>query len=102
MDLVQFAVLEGGCDRTIVFDILSSAHTWGLRNWTSEVLDDWVKKAVEEGNPKGAWLKAKLDELRKPNPQLTVHVGNYEMEDDILQVLGTGENRISEVRTRGI
>ncbi|KAF2502344.1 hypothetical protein BU16DRAFT_449228 [Lophium mytilinum] len=99
LDLVRFAVMEGGCDRTIVFDIMNTARTWGVRYWTSDILDDWVKKAVEEGNPKGAWLKVKLDELRS-NKALTSDVGNYEMEGDVLQVNGAGGSRVGEVRSR--
>jgi hypothetical protein len=100
IDMVKFAVLEGGCDRTIVFDILSTARTWGCRDWASNEIDAWIKKAVAEGNPKGAWLSKKLKELRRPNGNLTHDVGNYEMEDDVLRVRGYGGNRVNEVRTR--
>ncbi|KAF2817546.1 uncharacterized protein BDZ99DRAFT_431710 [Mytilinidion resinicola] len=99
LDLVQFAVLEGGCDRTIVFDIMNTARTWGFRHWASDVLDDWVKKAVKEGNPKGAWLRVKLEELRS-GKALTSHAGNYEMEGDVLQVRDNGGSRVNEVRSR--
>lgn len=63
---VRFAVMDGSCDRSIVYDIITTARTWGLRgnNWNCEKLDQWCEIMIEQGNPKGKWLKIKLAELR--------------------------------------
>ena len=40
---VRFAVLEAGCDRSIVYDLLATAQAWGVRNesWEDSELDEW-------------------------------------------------------------
>ncbi|KAF2275741.1 uncharacterized protein EI97DRAFT_434148 [Westerdykella ornata] len=66
LDLVRFAVIDGGCDRSIVYDTMNVAREWGLRysRWNCSILDDWCAEAIEAGNPKGRWLQLKLLELR--------------------------------------
>ena len=41
LDTVRFAVLEGGCDRSIVYDTMAAARMWNLREdgWKDEKLD---------------------------------------------------------------
>ncbi|KAF2469968.1 uncharacterized protein BDR25DRAFT_35833 [Lindgomyces ingoldianus] len=66
LDMVRFTVIQGGCDRSIVYDTMSTARTWGLRGdgWRDLKLDQWCKQKIAEGDPKGKWLKLKLEELR--------------------------------------
>lgn len=86
MEMVRFAVIEGGCDRTIVYDIMATARMWGYRYWEDSALDEWVQKAVEEGNPKGPWLRLKLKELRMMNGYMGVYTGDYTRDGDVLDV----------------
>jgi hypothetical protein len=67
LDLVRFAVVEGGCERSIVYDTMLTARMWGVKaeGWNDDVLDKWCEDRIQEGNPKGQWLKTKLAELRK-------------------------------------
>ncbi|KAF2005638.1 hypothetical protein P154DRAFT_315542 [Amniculicola lignicola CBS 123094] len=66
MDTVRFGVFEGGCDRSVMYDIMSTARTWGMRGaqWKCEKLDAWCDEQIKNGNPKGKWLQLKLMELR--------------------------------------
>lgn len=66
LDLIRFAVLEGGCERSIVYDLMDTARTWGLTGdgWNDDVLDKWCEEQAAAGNPKGSWLQRKLTELR--------------------------------------
>lgn len=64
LDLVRFAVLEGGCNRSVVLELMIAARAWGLRNWENVELDAWVARETARGNPKGKWLGLKLVELR--------------------------------------
>ncbi|KAF2122687.1 hypothetical protein BDV96DRAFT_4354 [Lophiotrema nucula] len=66
VDTVRFAVMDAGCDRSIVYDTMATARTWGLRGeaWNCEVLDQWCEGKIQEGDPKGEWLQLKLEELR--------------------------------------
>jgi hypothetical protein len=70
LDDVRFAVIEGGCDRSIVYDTMQAVRMWGVigTGWDCEILDRWCASAVEAGNPKGQWLKLKLQELRMAEP----------------------------------
>jgi hypothetical protein len=64
---VRFAVIDGGCDRSIVYDTMEAVRMWGVvgKGWNCEVLDQWCAYATANtGNPKGRWLKLKLEELR--------------------------------------
>jgi hypothetical protein len=80
---VRFAVVEGGCDRSIVFDTLKAAYRWGYHkpgwNWESEALDQWCEEAIKAENPKGKWLQLKLKELRRGS-YLVLHpkTGDYD------------------------
>ncbi|KAF2269773.1 hypothetical protein CC78DRAFT_528941 [Lojkania enalia] len=66
MDMVRFAVMEAGCDRSIVYDTMAMAREWGLRgdSWKCNKLDTWCEAKLEQGDPKGKWLQLKLKELR--------------------------------------
>lgn len=66
MATVRFAVMEAGCDRSIVYDIMATARTWGLRgdSWECPELDAWCDERIKSGDPKGKWLQLKLQELR--------------------------------------
>jgi hypothetical protein len=41
LGLVKFAVLEGGCDRSIVFELITAGRLWGHRRWEDVELDAW-------------------------------------------------------------
>jgi hypothetical protein len=65
LSMVRFAVIESGCDRSIVFDTISTAAKWGsVVSWECEELDEWCKERFQAGDPKGQWLKTILEELR--------------------------------------
>jgi hypothetical protein len=64
LGLIKFAVIEGGCDRSIVVDLMTAAKEWGLRRWNDPELDAWVVQQEQKGNRKGSWLRVKLDEVR--------------------------------------
>jgi hypothetical protein len=81
--LVKYAVLEAGCDRSIVLNLMTAAKEWGHRQWQDLELDAWIAREEAKGNPKAKWLKIKLDELRfgrMPDPT----TGDYR--GDILEV----------------
>jgi len=65
VEMVRFAVFEGGCDRSIVYDTMAAARIWNLRGdaWKDEELDNWCEERIKNGDPKGIWLKLKLEEL---------------------------------------
>lgn len=77
LDMVKFAVLEGGCERSIVLELMTAARAWGHRRWEDMELDAWVAQERAKGNLKAKWLGLKLMELRSgeyPDPD----TGNYE------------------------
>ncbi|KAF2398234.1 hypothetical protein EJ06DRAFT_532593 [Trichodelitschia bisporula] len=85
-DLVRFAVIEGECDRSIVFALMVAAKDWRTSRWEDAELDEWVEREEAKGNPKAAWLRLKLMEIRagaKSYPQ--AETGNYELPGDVLQ-----------------
>ena len=100
IELVRFAVLDGGCDRSIVYDIMASARSWGYRDWDDEALDKWVEQAIAHHNPKGKWLKLKLSELRRQGGFLGPHTGDYSIDGDELVVKNYKACRVSEIRPR--
>jgi hypothetical protein len=67
LEMVKLAVFEGGCDRSIVYDTMVTARTWGVRGdaWKCNLLDRWCEEQIHAANPKGKWLKIKLQELRQ-------------------------------------
>ena len=77
LDLVKFAVTQGGCDRSIVYDTMLTARLWGVKfeSWNDEELDKWCEDRIQEGNPKGQWLKTKLEELRKTKEEAEADKG---------------------------
>lgn len=84
LDLIKFAVIDCDCDRTIVFDLMVAAKGSRWSRWNDLELDAWVARKEAAGNPKGKWLKKKLEELRSGQwPDL--ETANYEA-FDILRV----------------
>jgi hypothetical protein len=69
LPMLRFAVMEAGCDRSIVYDTMTTARAWGLRGagWECAELDAWCKERIEVGDRKGKWLQLKLQELRATN-----------------------------------
>jgi len=89
LNLVKFAVLEAGCARSVVFELMTSAREWGHRRWEDGELDVWSKVEEGRGNPKGAWVGAKLGELRGgswPDAER----GDYTAMGDVLVVRNDG------------
>jgi hypothetical protein len=66
LESVRLAVFEGGCDRSIVYDLMLMARTSGVGgdDWTCVMLDAWCEEKIAAGDPKGTWLQTKLKELR--------------------------------------
>lgn len=76
---VRYAVLKGGCNRSIVYDTMLAASTWGnATSWECSELDNWCESQISSGDPKGRWLKTKLEELR-----VTSHPGKEYQGSDI-------------------
>jgi hypothetical protein len=64
-ETVRFAVIEAGCNRSIVFDTISTAAKWGsVVSWECEKLDGWCEERIKVGDPKGQWLRKILEKLR--------------------------------------
>jgi hypothetical protein len=65
LSTVRLAVMESDCDRSIVLDTMSTAAKWGtVTSWNCLELDKWCEERIKFGDPKGQWLKTKLDEVR--------------------------------------
>ena len=65
LETLRFAVLEAGCDRSIVYDTLLAASMWsspGIARYSAE-LYEWCDSQTLYGDPKGNWLRKKLEEL---------------------------------------
>jgi hypothetical protein len=87
LPMVRFAVLEGGCNRSIVYDLLSTASMWGtVISWECDELDAWCQERIKANDPKGKWLETKLKELRidrqlrkghLPDDRLDSKAGDY-------------------------
>ncbi|KAF1849225.1 uncharacterized protein K460DRAFT_87616 [Cucurbitaria berberidis CBS 394.84] len=77
LSTVRFAVMEAGCDRSIVYDTLSTANTSSKRSFSCDcaALEDWCEARMEKGDPKGQWLRAKLGELRNFSSQRQTYQG---------------------------
>ncbi|KAL7777967.1 hypothetical protein CFE70_004641 [Pyrenophora teres f. teres 0-1] len=64
LETVRFAVLEAGCDRSVVYDTLLAANMWtppGMTRYSAE-LYEWCESRTLKGDPKGRWLRKKLEE----------------------------------------
>ena len=92
---VRFAVIEAGCNRSVVYDTLCATPPWALKlDCDSDYsLDMWCIQAIAKGNPKGNWLRIKLNEVRLPpisggdwKLRLDPGTGDYEAEGDKLIV----------------
>ncbi|RMZ70746.1 hypothetical protein GMOD_00000879 [Pyrenophora seminiperda CCB06] len=75
LETLLFAVLEAGCDRSIVYDTLLTARMWNPPRY-SEELHEWCDTQALHGNPKGEWLRKKLDEWLVGD-YLNPNTGNY-------------------------
>jgi hypothetical protein len=66
LDTIRFAVLEAGCDRSIVYDTLVAAHAGGIRGgaWKCAVLDGWCAERIAAQDGRGKWLRDRLEVLR--------------------------------------
>lgn len=98
---VKFAVKEAGCDRTIVYTLMTSARKWGHRRWVDVELDAWVNEARKRNDPKGDWLALKLNELRIPGGFLSPDTGDYEAVGDALSTAFYDSNTLSAAFSNG-
>jgi hypothetical protein len=66
LETVRFAVMQAGCDRSIVYDTLIAANLWygKKRARYSPELHEWCDSRTADGDPKGRWLQKKLCESR--------------------------------------
>ncbi|KAH5078647.1 hypothetical protein HBH95_095400 [Parastagonospora nodorum] len=65
LSTIRFAVMECGCDRSVVYDTISMANHWGkVRSWECAELDRWCEERISMGDPKGLWLQIELSLLR--------------------------------------
>jgi hypothetical protein len=80
LETVRFAVMEAGCDRSIVADTMNTVCAWGLRggHWECASLDAWCEERIEAGDSKGRWLRLKLQELRAANQKIDFETGKYD------------------------
>jgi hypothetical protein len=64
LDTVRFAVIEAGCDRSVVYDTLLAANLWNTsrKSRHSSELHGWCEAKTAHGDPRGAWLQKKLEE----------------------------------------
>jgi hypothetical protein len=77
LSMVVSAVIESNCDRSIVYDTMLAASTWGsVTSWDCAELDQWCIDRIENSDPKGQWLKTKLEELRSPTRPGKVYQGD--------------------------
>lgn len=67
LETVRFAVMEGRCDRSIVYDTLRTAYRWRSRdeNWQCNELDEWCEQRILENDNRGWWLRNILEALKK-------------------------------------
>jgi hypothetical protein len=77
LSMVRCAVIETNCDRSIVYDTMLTASMWGsTTSWDCTELDEWCIDRIQSGDPKGLWLKTKLEELRAPSRPGKVYQGD--------------------------
>lgn len=71
--LVRFAVMEAGCNRSIVYDTMIMASTWGKNlSFDCEELDRWCEERSAAGDYRGDWLREQLEGLRSPTKSMAV------------------------------
>lgn len=63
LSTIRFAVIDAGCNRSIVYDTMLAADSWGGIRGSCEELDKWCLDRIAQGDPKGQWVKSKLEEL---------------------------------------
>jgi hypothetical protein len=100
LDLIKFAVVDCGCDRSIVFDLMIAAKESKMSRWNDVELDAWVAQQEASGNPKGKWLKKKLEEVRSgrwPDPE----TANYPPVD-VLQIRPVALHELARATQRNL
>lgn len=100
LELIKFAVVDCGCDRSIVFDLMIAAKESKMSRWNDVQLDAWAAQQEASGNPKGKWLKKKLEEVRSgqwPDPE----TANYPPVD-VLQIRPVTLHRLARTTQRDL
>ena len=66
LETVHSAVMEAGCNPSIVYDTLRTAYRWSshIDAWDYVVLDQWCDQRIQENDIKGLWLREILQALR--------------------------------------
>lgn len=66
LETVQFAVIDAGCDRSVVYDTLRSAYRRCSTSdaWNYSVLHQWCDQRIWDNNIRGVWLRGILQSLR--------------------------------------
>ncbi|KAH8722601.1 hypothetical protein GQ44DRAFT_354574 [Phaeosphaeriaceae sp. PMI808] len=76
IQMINIAVIEAGCNRSIVYDLIFTASMWGIGiDWTCPELETWCQDRIRKGDPKGQWLRIKLEELRAPSRPGKIYQG---------------------------
>lgn len=67
LESVRFAVVEAGCDRSIVYDTLRSTYRWSscIDTWDCSSIYQWCDQRIWDNDVKGMWLRGVLETLRQ-------------------------------------
>jgi hypothetical protein len=113
-----YAVSEGGCDRSIVFDILETGRRWGCTDWKSDEMDAWIQKVKgsrvrgpgsndrdatsEVMKRKAEWLEIKLREMREAPGYPQRDSGDYDWGDGDRLMMITAAQRRERLSSRSL
>jgi hypothetical protein len=97
ISMIRFAIMDAGCDRSIVYDTILTASTLrSNKSWDCTELDEWCTAQISKGNSKANWVLTKLTELRDDDP-ISPETGTYNGDtDDILIVRHTKWNEVKK------
>nr|POE59157.1 hypothetical protein CFP56_24427 [Quercus suber] len=59
-EMLRRAVVEAGCDKEIVLQLIKASHETGRIDFLDPVLWSWAHRAQANGDERGAWLMALL------------------------------------------
>jgi hypothetical protein len=95
LSLVRFAVLECGCNRSIVYDLLFTATMWGtVTLWDCAELDTWCQERIKANDPKGKWLDIKLKELRIHRPPGKIYLPGNRLDSKAGDYDGSADDQL--------
>ncbi|KAF3032676.1 hypothetical protein E8E11_001848 [Didymella keratinophila] len=81
LNTVLFAVVDAGCNRSIVYDTLKSAYRWAPSRdaWDYSALHQWCDQRIWDNDIRGIWLRGILQCLR--HPELGSHDKSMERDE---------------------